>query len=29
MTGQNLTPGLVARDVCKSFGSHVVLDKPH
>ena len=27
MTGQTITPGMVARDVCKSFGSHLVLDK--
>ena len=27
MTGQTSTPGIVARDVCKSFGSHLVLDK--
>jgi ABC-2 type transport system ATP-binding protein len=27
MTGQASTPGIVARDVCKSFGSHLVLDK--
>jgi ABC-2 type transport system ATP-binding protein len=27
MTVQINTPGIVARDVCKSFGSHVVLDK--
>jgi ABC-2 type transport system ATP-binding protein len=27
MTGQTGTPGIVARDVCKSFGSHLVLDK--
>jgi ABC-2 type transport system ATP-binding protein len=26
MTGQTSTPGIVARGVCKSFGSHVVLD---
>ncbi len=27
MTGQTSTPGIVARDVCKSYGSHLVLDK--
>jgi len=27
MTGQASTPGIVARDVCKSFGGHLVLDK--
>ena len=27
MTGQTGTPEIVARDVCKSFGSHLVLDK--
>ena len=27
MTGQTDTPGIVARDVCKSFGDHLVLDK--
>ena len=27
MTSQTITPGMVARDVCKSFGSHLVLDK--
>ena len=27
MTGQSSAPGIVARDVCKSFGSHLVLDK--
>ncbi|HBW18607.1 MAG TPA: ABC transporter, partial [Actinobacteria bacterium] len=27
MTGHTSTPGIVARDVCKSFGSHLVLDK--
>jgi ABC-2 type transport system ATP-binding protein len=27
MTGQTSTPGIVAGDVCKSFGSHLVLDK--
>jgi ABC-2 type transport system ATP-binding protein len=27
MTGQTATPGIVARDVCKSFGSHLVLDR--
>ena len=27
MTNQNGTPGIVARDVCKSFGDHLVLDK--
>jgi len=27
MTGLGSTPGIVARDVCKSFGSHLVLDK--
>ena len=27
MTGPTGTPGIVARDVCKSFGSHLVLDK--
>ena len=27
MTGLTGTPGIVARDVCKSFGSHLVLDK--
>ena len=27
MTRHSVTPGIVARDVCKSFGSHVVLDK--
>ena len=26
MTGQTSGPGIVARDVCKSFGSHLVLD---
>ncbi|HUB69656.1 MAG TPA: ATP-binding cassette domain-containing protein [Acidimicrobiales bacterium] len=26
MTGQTAAPGIVARDVCKSFGNHVVLD---
>ena len=26
MTDQTSVPGLVARDVCKSFGSHLVLD---
>jgi len=26
MTGQAGTPGIVARDVCKSFGGHLVLD---
>jgi ABC-2 type transport system ATP-binding protein len=27
MTGQTSPPGIVARDVCKSFDSHLVLDK--
>jgi ABC-2 type transport system ATP-binding protein len=27
MTGQTSAPGIVAKDVCKSFGSHLVLDK--
>jgi ABC-2 type transport system ATP-binding protein len=27
MTGRTSAPGIVARDVCKSFGSHLVLDK--
>src|SRR5580658_1125484 len=27
MTGQTSAPGIVARDVCKSFRSHLVLDK--
>ncbi|HXA34170.1 MAG TPA: ATP-binding cassette domain-containing protein [Acidimicrobiales bacterium] len=27
MTGQTSAPGIVARDVCKSFGGHVALDK--
>jgi ABC-2 type transport system ATP-binding protein len=27
MTGQTGSLGIVARDVCKSFGSHLVLDK--
>jgi ABC-2 type transport system ATP-binding protein len=27
MTGLTNTPGIMARDVCKSFGSHLVLDK--
>jgi ABC-2 type transport system ATP-binding protein len=27
MTGRASTPGILARDVCKSFGSHLVLDK--
>jgi ABC-2 type transport system ATP-binding protein len=27
MTGLSAEPGIVARDVCKSFGSHLVLDK--
>jgi ABC-2 type transport system ATP-binding protein len=27
MTGQISAPGIVARDVCKSFSAHVVLDK--
>ena len=27
MTGQSSTSGIVARDVCKSFGSHLVLDR--
>jgi ABC-2 type transport system ATP-binding protein len=27
MTGLSAGPGIVARDVCKSFGSHLVLDK--
>ena len=27
MTDPTSTPGIVARDVCKSFGSHLVLDK--
>ena len=27
MTGQTSAPGIVTRDVCKSFGSHLVLDK--
>ena len=27
MTGQTSAPGIVAREVCKSFGSHLVLDK--
>jgi ABC-2 type transport system ATP-binding protein len=27
MTGQTSALGIVARDVCKSFGSHLVLDK--
>jgi ABC-2 type transport system ATP-binding protein len=26
-TNQNSAPGIVARDVCKSFGDHLVLDK--
>jgi hypothetical protein len=24
MTGRTKTPGIVARDVCKSFGTHLV-----
>ncbi len=27
MTGRASAPGILARDVCKSFGSHLVLDK--
>jgi len=27
MTGQASAPGIVARDLCKSFGNHLVLDK--
>ena len=27
MTGRTGAPGILARDVCKSFGSHLVLDK--
>ncbi|MGD0876359.1 MAG: ATP-binding cassette domain-containing protein, partial [Acidimicrobiales bacterium] len=27
MTGHTSTPGIVAKGVCKSFGSHLVLDK--
>ena len=27
MTGQTKAPGIAARDVCKSFGSHLVLDE--